>query len=211
MQIHIKEYPHCFVIYRRQMLKLLSFPKPTHDQLCIELPCLMGFRATEICTWRAEYINFNNGETLVYDAKKKKLFQIPLNIQVAAHAEKILNGRRGGYVLRSRSNAQQDPDRAMNPVSIWYVWRKWAKKARLFNWKEFSPLVGRRFFAAEWYHRQRLSLMTLCMIMRHVDPRVTLGYVQHLIFYEDLRRDYKKFQFQFLERNLEFTSMEVIE
>lgn len=184
------------------MLKLLAFPKPSHDQLCIELPCLMAFRAKEVCTWRAEYIDFENGNTLVLDAKKKKLFQIPLNIQVAAHAEKLLNGRRKGYLIQSTSNAQKDPNRPLNPISIWYIWRKWTTKARLFNWKEFSPLVGRRFFAAEWYHRQRLSLMTLCMIMRHSDPRITLGYVQHLIFYEDLKQDYKKFQFQFLERHL---------
>lgn len=183
-------------------MKLLAFPKPTHDQLCIELPCLMGFRALEVATWRAEYIDFDHGDTLVFDAKKKKLFQVPLNVQVAAHAEQLLKGREEGYVLRSRSNAQTDPNRHLTPNMIWHVWRKWTVCARLFNWEEFNPLRGRQFFAAEWYHRQKLSLMTLCMIMRHGDPRVTLGYVQHLIFYEDLKRDYKQFQFSFLQKDV---------
>jgi integrase len=179
------------------MLKLLAFPKPVHDQLCIELPCLMGFRAQEVCTWRAEYIDFEHGDTLVLDAKKKKLFQVPLNIQVATHAEQLLKGRREGYVIQSTSNAQQDPNRPLTPTSIWYIWRKYATLAGLPNALEISPVSGRRFFAAEWYYRQQLSLMTLSMIMRHSNVRVTLGYVQHLVFYEDLKRDYKQFQFSF--------------
>ena len=188
-----------FVIYRRQMLQLLAYPKPAHDQLCIELPCLMGFRASEVTTWRAEYIDFDNGDTLVMDCKKNKLLQIPLNIQVAAHTEKVLNGRREGLVLRSRSN--RNLGGRLTRVSIWYSWRRWAKRAKLLNWREFSPVVGRRFFAAEWFHHQRLSLLTLSMVMRHVEPRVTLGYVQRLIFYEDLRRDFKQFQLAFLHED----------
>jgi len=191
-----------FVIYHQQMLKLLCFPKPTHDQLCIELPCLMGFRASEVTTWRAEHIDFAHGDTLVLDAKKKQLFLIPLNLQVATHAEKLLKGRHEGYVLRSRSNAQPDPNRALNPASVWHVWRKWSMRARLFNWEEFSPAVGRRFFAAYWYHYLQQSLMTLSMIMRHSEPRITLGYVEKLIFYEDLKQDYKKFQFSFLQKDV---------
>jgi len=175
------------------MLRLITFPKPAHAQLCLLLPTTMGFRANEVCTWRAEYIDFNKGDTFVMDAKKKKLFQIPLNIQVAALTEKLLKGRREGYVLKSRSN--RNPGDPLSPFAIWHTWRKWAVKARLPNPEEFSPAVGRRFFAAEWYHRQRLSLMTLSMIMRHSEPRITLGYVQKLIFYEDLKQDYKQFQF----------------
>ena len=132
--------------------------------------------------------------------KKKKLFKIPLNFQVASLAEKVLKGRTEGYVLRSRSNRNKDG--LVTPIAIWYVWRKWATEARLFNWKEFSPLVGRRFFAAEWYHRQRLDLIGLSMIMRHSEPRITLGYVEKLFFYEDLKRQYKQFQFNFLQEDV---------
>lgn len=135
------------------------------------------------------------------DVKKKKLFQIPLNAHVASHVETLLKGRREGYVLRSRSHHRKI-NQPLRPESIWHIWRKWAIRARLFNWEEFSPAQGRRFFAAEWFHRQRLSLMTLSLIMRHSDPRITLGYVQHLIFYEDLKEDYKRFQFNFLGSTL---------
>ena len=188
-----------FVLYRRQMLALLRFPKPAFDQLAIELPCLMGFRSAEVATWRAEYIDFAMGDTLVLDAKKKLLFRVPLNMYVARHAEEVLKGRPGGLVLRSRSNAQQDPSKPLRTESIWHIWRKWTRLARLPNAADISPLVGRRFFAAEWYHWQKLSLMTLSRILRHSEPRVTLGYVDKLIFYEDVKRDYDAFQMKLMQ------------
>ena len=183
-----------FVLYRRQMLALLRFPKPVFDQLAIELPCLMGFRSSEVASWRAEYIDFAMGDTLVLDAKKKLLFTVPLNMYVARHAEELLNGRPGGLVLRSRSNAQQDPDRPLRTESIWHIWHKWTRLAGLPNAGDISPITGRRFFAAEWYYSQRLSLVTLQRILRHSHFETTMRYVHGLVFYEDVKRDYDRFQ-----------------
>jgi len=183
-----------FVIYRRQMLELLRCPKPAFDQLAIELPCLMGFRAKEVTTWRAEYIDFMNGDTLVLDAKKHRLFRVPLNTSTSKHAEEVLNGRCEGLVLRSRSNAQQDPEKPLTPIAVWYIWDKWTRIAVVKNTGAISPVVGRRFFAAEWYYGQGLSLVTLSRILRHSDPVVTMRYVQSLVFHEDVKRDYDRFQ-----------------
>lgn len=183
-----------FVLYRRQMLALLRFPKPVFDQLALELPCLMGFRSSEVGTWRAEYIDFAMGDTKVLDSKKKLLFTVPLNVQAARHAEEVLRGRAEGLVLRSRSNAQQDPNRPMRTESIWHIWRKWTRLAGLPNARDISPVVGRRFFAAEWYYRQGLSLVTLQRILRHSHFETTMRYVHGLVFYEDVKRDYDRFQ-----------------
>lgn len=182
---------------------MLAWPKPTFEQLVIELPCLMGFRASEVCTWRAEYIDFKHGNTLVLDAKKKRLFIVPLNVQVAAHAEQLLNGRGEGYVLRNRSRAWRGRVEPLNPASIWRIWKKWAFKLNLYPTPEdYSPVVGRRWFAAYWYHYLKLSLITLQMIMRHTDWKTTLEYVEHLVFYEDLVKDYKQFQFSFIQKDV---------
>ena len=197
MTNQLESYGKTFVLYRIQMLKLLSFPKPMFDQLALELPCLMGFRASEVASWMAEYIDYQNMNTLVMDIKKKKLFTIPLNIYVANHAEEVLDGRSKGYVLRSRSNRNRN--QKLTPTTIWYIWDKWTKQAGLPNAKDISPLTGRQFFAAYWYHWLQQSLMTLSLIMRHSDPRVTLGYVQHLVFYEDVKRDYDSFQRSFAQ------------
>ena len=188
-----------FVLYRRQMLALLRFPKPVFDQLAIELPCLMGFRSQEVATWMAKYINYQTMNTFVLDSKKKQLFTVPLNLNVAKHAEEVLNGRVEGYVLRHRSKGKQFANQPLTPTAIWYIWDKWTKQAGLWNAKEISPNTGRRFFAAEWYYSQELSLVTLQMILRHSHFETTMRYVRGLVFYEDIKRDYDKFQFKIME------------
>lgn len=192
----------CFVVYREQMLKLLRYPKPTHAQLIIELPALMGLRASEVALLRAEYLDYKHGETLIFDSKKKKLFTIPLNIQVAAHAEQILNGKTEGYILQNRSSAWRGRNKPLSATAIWQTWKKWAYQAGLTNWREFSPLHGRRWFACYWYHYLGLSLMTLSMIMRHSDVSMTLHYVMKLIFLEDLKEDYRRFQLDFTQKDV---------
>ena len=191
-----------FVLYRRQMLALLRFPKPAFDQLAIELPMLMAFRSAEVATWRAEYIYFQTMDTLVLDAKKKQLLLVPMQPQVARHTEQVLNGRSRGLVLRSRSNAQQDPDRPLRTESIWQIWHKWNRLVGLPNGLHISPIDGRRFFAAEWYHRKKKPLISLQKVMRHKNPLTTLQYVQSLIFYEDVKRDYEEFQMELMQEVL---------
>ncbi len=154
----------------------------------------MGFRPGEVTTWRAEYIDYSTGDTQVLDAKKKALFTVPLSHIVARHTETILNGRSTGLILRSRSNAQTDPNRPLRSESIWHIWRKWTRLAGLPNAREISPVVGRRFFAAEWYYGQELSLVTLQRILRHSHFETTMRYVQGLVFHEDVKRDYDRFQ-----------------
>lgn len=179
-----------FVLYRTQMLRLLAFPKPAFDQLAIELPCLMGFRASEVTTWRAEYIDFQHGDSLVLDAKKGVTFTVPLNMYVAKHSEEELAGRIEGPVLRSRSN--RNLGEQLTPFAIWHIWHKYTKN--LVNGKDISPITGRRFFAAEWYYKQKLSLVTLQMILRHSHFETTMRYVRSLVFYEDMKANYDKFQ-----------------
>lgn len=192
---HKVESGKTFILYRNQMLRLLSFPKPVFDQLCIELPCLMGFRSSEVTSWMAEYIDFQNMNTLVMDAKKKVLFTVPLNLYVAKHAEEVLDGEAHGIVLRSRSNRNRGE--RLTPFAVWHIWKKYT--TRLPNAKDISPLTGRQFFAAEWYYKQGLSLVTLQLIMRHARFETTIGYVRNLIFQEDVQRDYNKFQFRLMQ------------
>jgi len=183
-----------YVIYRRQMLQLLHYPKPAFDQLAIELPTLMGFRAKEVTTWRAEHIDWVNGDTLVLDAKKHRLCVVPLSSQVARHTMDVLGNRAHGYVLQSRSNRQRDPEKPLTPIAVWYIWSKWVRTIGVNLVNTISPIVGRRFFAAEWYYSQGLSLVTLQRILRHTDVESTIRYVAGLVFHEDVKRDYDRFQ-----------------
>jgi len=188
-----------FVLYRRQMIRLLAWPKPAFDQLILELPCLMGFRAEEVRTWRAEYIDWQEGETQVLDAKKHVLRTVPLNTQAARHAETVLHTRSKGLVLQRRRHTSLDPDKPVSRTALWYVWTKWTARAGLPNAAEISPVVGRRFFAAEWYYGQGLSLVTLQWIMGHKHFETTIRYVRGLVFFEDVKRDYDRFQLKLMQ------------
>ena len=181
------------------MLELLRCPKPAFDQLAIELPCLMGFRAEEVGTWRAEYIDFQHGDTRVLDAKKHQVYTVPLNTQAARHAEEVLDARSNGCVLRRRRHTSLDPEKPLTRVAVWFIWAKWTARAGLPNALEISPIVGRRFFAAEWYYGQGLSLVTLQRILRHVHFETTVRYVQGLVFHEDVKRDYDRFQLRLMQ------------
>lgn len=184
-----------FIIYREQMFRLLAAEMSAHDKLAVELPCLMGFRAKEVATWRAEYIDWEHGDTFVMDAKKHKLFLVPLNRSVARHAMQVLNGRREGYVIQNTSSAWRGrAEKALSPIAIWYIWNKHTERLGLLNAEDISPITGRRFFAASWYHWLHLPLTTLSLIMRHADAKITLDYVMKLVFYEDLRMDFEKFE-----------------
>jgi len=199
--VHAGSQPS-FILYRREIYRLITSPKPDFEQLCIVLPCLMSFRTMEVATWRAEYIHHLSGDCSVMDAKKKRLMPVPLNSFVANLAESVLDGRSEGYVLRSRScgGRGRGLDKPLSDVAIWKVWKYHAARLNLFpSPDEYSPIVGRRFFAAEWFYALGLSLATLSKIMRHNDIPTTSRYVLHLIFYEDLKRDYDSFQFKVME------------
>jgi len=188
-----------FVLYRHQMLRLLSWPKPAFDQLMLELPCLMGFREEELRTWRAEYIDWQEGDTRVLDARRHELITVPLNTQAARHAEDVLNTRSKGLVLQRRRHTSLDPDKPVSRTAVWYIWEKWTAEAGLPNAREISPIVGRRFFAAEWYYGQGLSLVTLQRILRHKHFETTMRYVRGLVFFEDVKRDYDRFQLKLMQ------------
>jgi len=188
-----------FVLYRRQMIRLLAWPKPAFDQLVLELGALMGFREEEIRTWRAEWINWQESETRVLDARRHMLETVPLNTQAARHAETVLHGRSEGLVLQRRRHTSLDPDRPISRTAVWYIVQKWTAEAGLPNAAEISPVVLRRFFAAEWYYGQGLSLVTLQQIMRHKHFETTVRYVRGLVFFEDVKRDYDRFQLKLMQ------------
>jgi len=166
----------------------------------------MGFRTKEVSTWRIEWTNFQTEETLVLDAKKHKLIPLPLSRVVARHLEEVANGRSNGLVVRNESTACRGRETPLTNKAFLDLYHKYAAKLGLFpSSDEYSPVVLRRFFAAEWYYHQKLSLMTLSRLMRHSDVKITLSYVNKLIFDEDIKRDFHKFESEMQQSTLGFT------
>lgn len=55
-----------YTIYRDYITRLRDCPKkPTHEQLMIELPCLIGMCSSEDCPLKAEDVDFSQGDCLV--------------------------------------------------------------------------------------------------------------------------------------------------
>lgn len=184
-----------YMLYRTIMLELLAKPKDPFEQLCFELPCLMGFRASEVCTWQAEWINPDAGECYVLDAKKHKLFPVALSYQVALHAEQLLAGRREGLVLQNRSNAwkQKCAGKPISIQSLWHIWKKHTAPLGLPESVEISPVVGRRIYIALSIHTFKLSPLLVSKQVRHENTQQTLEYADHLFFIEDVKEQQCKF------------------
>jgi len=188
-----------FLIYRREILRLIATEKSAHDALIIDLPCLMGFRSEEVTTWRLEWIDEKNEDCMVFDAKKHVLFPVPLHQVVEGHVEEVRDGRDEGLVIRNESTAWKSWEGPISTTAVWYTWRKWAKRLKLFPSPEaYSPIVGRRFFVKEFLRACRddpvEGLISCSKIVRHSDVRITLEYAERIMFYEDVKRNFDKFQ-----------------
>ena len=148
-----------YIIYKTKLLALMRKPMSAYEKLAILLPCKMGFRATEVGTWRAEYIDYTNESCLVLDAKKHQLFSVLLSRECGKLAEQVLNGRTEGPVLYGRSRSKKYEGLPISGMAVWHIWQKHT---------DLSPLDGRRGFAALWYYTQRKSIPTLQRQMRHL-------------------------------------------
>jgi len=201
-----------YMLYRNLMLKLLAKPKPAFEQLCFELPCLMGFRAHEVCTWRAEWINFNEGECYVLDSKKHELILVALSYHVAIHTEQELHGRKEGLVLQNRSNAWKNKciDKPLSIQALWHVWDKHVKPLDLPKSIEISPIVGRRYYIAESIRGHDRSEQVVSIVskqVRHANSQQTRDYNDRLYFIEDVKKQQREFDEHYAMLQNEFVRM----
>jgi integrase len=197
LKSQIKTYPRfgrnepVIVIYRSHILRLKEFPKPARDQLIIELATDMGLRSGEISTLRIENIDLERGRLLIVDSKRKQPYPVPLTYDIAKHIEEVKAGREEGLlILQDERNAWRR-GKPVTTIGLCYVWKKWARKAKLPNWRDYNPRLGRHYFACEWAARGG-NIETLRRILRHKSLLYTQIYLSRLIFYEDIENEYKR-------------------
>jgi len=190
-----------YVFIESELLRLRDFPKPPMDQLCFDLPCLMGFRAKEVTTLRIEWINFETEDTLVLDAKKHELFLVPANRRFLRHAEQVLNGRSEGPLVVSESH--RNYGEPLTTTAIWYKWLKGQKIISIYPYPGFySPIWGRRLFIYRYIQDAMLpdgslpvsTVPELAAITRHSDPEEVWRYYCKLQPYERVKAGYDRFQ-----------------
>jgi integrase len=179
------------VIHRSHILRLKKFPKPTRDQLCIELATDMGLRSGEISTLRIENIDLEKGKIYIIDSKKKTLYPLALTYEVAQHIDEVKAGREEGWlILQGKRNAWRR-GKPMTTIALCYIWRKWAKRAGIPNWRKYNPRLGRHYFACEWARRGG-NIEILRRILRHSQLTTTQLYLSRLLFWEDEQAEYQR-------------------
>ena len=183
-------------LYGAHFLRLKKIAKPTRDQLIILLPTDMGLRSGEVASLRIEHIDLDSGNVMVRDSKQYKLFPIPLTYEVAKHIQNLLNEdkRDEGWLILQHERVAWRRGKAITTIGLCYNWHKWARKADIPNWKQYTPTLGRHYFAAWWAHVKKGSLEVLRRIMRHKSLAYTQWYIQSLIFYEDVRAEMQRLQ-----------------
>lgn len=200
------------IIHRRDIEKLLAYPKKPRNQLIHELAAYMGFRTGEICTERIEWMDVDSGKCYVEDSKKRVLYPIPLNYSVAKLAQNIAEGRDEGLLIlrfegrwRSR-RGESNLDKPIKPAAIWGIVRRAARKAGIKNWQEVNPRLLRHYFAATFAkgkNNKPGNIEALRRILRHDSLISTQFYLARLFFFEDIQAEYDRIHALPIERRSE--------
>lgn len=194
------------IIHRRDVEKLLAYPKKPRNQLIHELAAYMGFRTGEIVAQRIEWIDYESGRCYVRDSKKHRLYPIPLNYQVAKLAAKVAADRTEGLLIRRYEGMGRGESRLDKPLStkeIWCLVRRHARKAGIPNWQEYTPRLLRHYFAATFAKGRNGkpgNIEVLRRILRHRSLATTQVYLSRLIFFEDVQAEYDRIHALPIER-----------
>jgi len=189
------------ILVKKDFQRLINYSntyEPLRNQLIIDFPTQMGMRPLEITHLRWEYTNIDSGRVTIKNSKSKRLYPIPLSYDVAEKMERYAKQKQGYVIGRLLGSAYSNQMRGQ-PISreyLWRVWRRIARRAKLGNWRSFTPRLGRHYFAAiSTYHRdpqKRLNLETLRRILRHKNLAYTQVYLSRLVFFEDIQADYDR-------------------
>lgn len=189
---------HTIIIHRSDVEKLLQFPKKPRDQLIHELAAYMGFRTGEINTVRIEWLDVETGKCYVMDSKKRVLYPIPLNYEIARLAAKVADGRTEGLLIRKFQTGRprtHETDVSMTGDAVWDVVRRSARKAGIRNWRDYNPRLLRHYFAATFAigrDGKPGNLEVLRRILRHSKLLSLQFYLARLFFFEDVQEEYDR-------------------
>lgn len=192
-------------VSREDFTKLKNFPKPARDQLIILLSTDMGFRSGEVATVRIENIDLDKGNVLVLDSKKYRLYPIPMTYQVARTIEQVLAGdkRDEGYIIQQHDRCAWRRGKPVTTIGLCDIWKRWARRAGIRSWQQYTPTLGRHYFAAWWHYVKHGNLEILRRIMRHKHLTTTQVYLSKLIFYEDVQAEMQRLQTLPIRKNQE--------
>lgn len=158
------------------------------DYLIVRLPMKVGLRTGEIASFRIENIDFDTRSFQVLDSKQKILYPLPLDVVTLQLVQDLIRERLEGYVFtRTRSWKHVKKDLPLSVQEIWHIIREIGRNAGV---EGFKPRMLREYFAANWAQTEKKSLPTLQQILRHRSLETTQVYINKLVFFEDVQREY---------------------
>lgn len=158
------------------------------DYLIVRLPMKIGLRTGEIASFRIENIDFDTRSFQVLDSKQKVLYPLPLDIVTLQLIQDLIRERLEGYVFtRARSWKHVKKGMPLSVQEIWHVIHAVGADAGV---EGFKPRMLREYFAANWAITEKKSLPVLQQILRHKSLETTQVYINKLVFFEDVQREY---------------------
>jgi integrase len=158
------------------------------DYLIIRLPLKIGLRTGEIASFRIENIDFATQSFQVLDSKQKILYPLPLDMVTLQLIQDLIRDRLEGYVFtRVRSWKHTKKDLPLTLQDIWHIVHEVGEEAGVHG---FTPRMLREYFAANWAYTEKKSLPVLQQILRHKSLETTQVYINKLVFWEDVQREY---------------------
>ena len=162
------------------------------DHLIVRLPMKVGLRTGEIASFKIENIDFDTRSFQVLDSKQKTLYPLPLDMVSLQLIQDLIRERLEGYVFtRSRSWKHVKKGMPLSVQEIWHIIHAIGLDAGV---EGFKPRVLREYFAANWAHTEKKSLPVLQQILRHKSLETTQVYINKLVFFEDVQREFDGIQ-----------------
>ncbi len=128
----------------------------------------MGLRISEIVSLRAEHLDLDGGQALVYQGKGSKDRYVPLRDDLVAELRAWLGDRRDGIVFASPRGGE------LLPRTFYGAIRKLAAAARIM--KRVSPHTCRHSFASRLVQRGT-DIVTVRDLLGHSSIAVTQVYL----------------------------------
>jgi integrase/recombinase XerD len=154
------------------------------DRVIVHLLLTRGLRTGEVCSLKAENVDFDAALLYVLDSKKKRYFPIPVNVKTLNLLGEYLNGRSKGYVFLRMRKQNQYKNKPLTVQAVWEMIKRMGESAGVKHW---NPRMFRRHLAAFWMQKAKGELQGLQAIMRHGNPQVTWEYGNQFVFVEDIR------------------------
>jgi len=179
------------VIRRTDIERIYDYARENctlRNHVIVRLPMKIGLRTGEIASFKIENIDFDTRSFQVLDSKQKVLYPLPLDMVTLQLIQDLIRERLEGYVFtRARSWKHVKEGMPLSVQEIWHIIHNVGADAGV---EGFKPRMLREYFAANWAHTERKSLPTLQQILRHKSLETTQVYINKLVFFEDVQREF---------------------